>query len=194
MTKKTGLFFGSFNPIHVGHLILAQDILNEQNLDEVWFVVSPQNPLKTKNSLLSEHHRLSMVREAIADNPKFRASDIEFHLTQPSYTIHTLLHLKEKYPGKIFHLIMGEDNLSNLHKWKNFEEIINNYKILVYPRIHSDDGSTRIKHPNILITKAPVIEISSSKIREDIRNGKEVRYFLTEPVYQYLTEMHFYKK
>jgi nicotinate-nucleotide adenylyltransferase len=194
MNKKTGLFFGSFNPIHVGHLILAQSMLNEQALNEVWFIVSPQNPLKSKAGLLSEHHRISMVREAIADNPKFKASDIEFHLSQPSYTIHTLLHLKEKYPDKSFYLIMGADNLSNFHKWKNYEEILNNYKVLVYPRIHTQEEVQKIIHPNIVETKAPVMEISSSKIREDIKQGKDIRYLLTEPVFKYLTEMHFYKK
>lgn len=194
MNKKTGLFFGSFNPIHVGHLILAQNILNEQNLDEIWFVVSPQNPFKSKSTLLSEHHRLSMVREAIKDNPKFRASDIEFKLPQPSYTIHTLLHLEEKYPGKSFYLIMGSDNVEGLHKWKNYEQIVNHYKILVYPRPGSKQVTEIQSNPNIIFTHAPVMEISSSFIREEIKKGNDVRYMLTEPVYQYIQEMHFYKK
>jgi len=194
MKKKTGLFFGSFNPIHTGHLILAQNILNECELDEVWFIVSPQNPLKSKSNLLSEHHRISMVREAIADNPKFKASDIEFKLTKPSYTIHTLLHLKEKYPDLTFYLIMGSDNLQNLHKWKNHQEIVSNNKILVYPRITPQQTNEFYNHPNITLTNAPMIEISSSFIREQIKNGKDVKYLLTEPVYKYVSEMHFYKK
>ncbi len=194
MKKKTGLFFGSFNPIHVGHLILAQSIMNEQGLHEIWFIVSPQNPLKLKSSLLAEHHRISMVREAIADNPKFKANDIEFNLPKPSYTIHTLLHLTEKFPEKSFYLIMGADNLASLHKWKNYEEIIKHYTILVYPRLHHS-GLPQIKNKeNILEINAPIIEISSSKIREEIKAGNDVRYLLTEPVYKYITEMHFYKK
>lgn len=194
MKKKTGLFFGSFNPIHAGHLILAQNIFNEQGLDEIWFIVSPQNPFKSKSNLLSEHHRIAMVREAISESPNFKPSDIEFKLSQPSYTIHTLLHLEEKYPGKSFYLIMGSDNLAGLPKWKNYEQIIENYKILVYPRLGSSPQKEETFHPNIVFTHAPIIEISSSFIREEIKKGNDVRYLLTEPVYRYVNEMHFYKK
>jgi nicotinate-nucleotide adenylyltransferase len=124
----------------------------------------------------------------------FKASDIEFKLTKPSYTIHTLLHLKEKYPDLTFYLIMGSDNLQNLHKWKNHQEIVSNNKILVYPRITPQQTNEFYNHPNITLTNAPMIEISSSFIREQIKNGKDVKYLLTEPVYKYVSEMHFYKK
>ena len=191
--KKTGLFFGSFNPIHIGHLALANYMVSFTDLHEVWFVVSPHNPLKEKQSLLAQNHRLYMVKLAVESHPKFKASDIEFKLSQPSYTINTLTHLKEKYPKKNFALIMGMDNLHNFHKWKNYEQILEKHSIYVYPRQQSHAGNF-INHPNIIITQAPVMEISSSFIRQAIADKKDVSCFMPEKVGVYVSEMNFYKK
>jgi nicotinate-nucleotide adenylyltransferase len=191
--KKTGLFFGSFNPIHIGHLALANYMLSFTDLDEVWFVISPHNPLKDKQSLLAQNHRLYMVKLAVENHPKFKASDIEFKLSQPSYTINTLTYLKEKYPKKNFNLIMGMDNLQNFHKWKNYEQILDKHSIYVYPRQYSNAGSF-INHPNIKITEAPVMEISSSFIRKAVLDKKDVSCFMPEKVAAYVSEMNFYKK
>ncbi|HEX7414946.1 MAG TPA: nicotinate (nicotinamide) nucleotide adenylyltransferase [Bacteroidia bacterium] len=201
--KKTGLFFGSFNPIHVGHLVLANYMLSFTDLDEVWFVISPHNPLKEKHTLLAQNHRLYMVKLATENHPKFKASNVEFKLSQPSYTIHTLTHLKEKYPKKSFHLIMGMDNLQSFHKWKNYEQILKNHTIYVYPRLlplyPPLEGDSAVAqgeglHPNIIITQAPVIEISSSFIRKAILNKKDVSCFMPEKVAAYVSEMNFYRK
>lgn len=190
---KVGLFFGSFNPIHVGHMVLANYFLEFTDLDKIWFVVSPQNPLKEKKTLLSEHHRLQLVRLAIEDNPNMKASDIEFKLPQPSYTINTLTYLKEKYPQYHFVLIMGEDNLQNFHKWKNYEEILKQYEVYVYPRKDSQ-ANDLFKQEKVKRVNAPVMEVSSTFIRESIKNKKDVRYFLSPAVWQYIQEMHFYEK
>ena len=191
--KKTGLFFGSFNPIHIGHLALANYMVSFTDLDEVWFVISPHNPLKDKQSLLAQNHRLYMVKLAVENHPKFKASDIEFKLSQPSYTINTLTHLKEKHPKKNFSLIMGMDNLQNFHKWKNYEQILDKHSIYVYPR-HQSHAGAFINHPNIKITEAPVMEISSSFIRKAILDKKDVSCFMPEKVAAYVSEMNFYKK
>jgi len=198
--KKIGLYFGTFNPIHVGHLIIANYMADYTELDEVWFVVSPQNPLKKKETLLKDHHRLSLVRIALEDNTKLMASNIEFDLPIPSYTINTLVHLKEKYETYEFHLIMGEDNLRSFHKWKNQEEIINNHKIFVYPRVlteqEMEDNTiefSSFNHSNVIRCQAPIMKISSSFIRKAIKNGKDVRYLLTPEVFKYVDEMNFYK-
>ena len=198
--KKIGLYFGTFNPIHVGHLIIANYMADYTELDEVWLVVSPQNPLKKKETLLKDHHRLSLVRIALEDNTKLMASNIEFNLPIPSYTINTLVHLKEKYETHDFHLIMGEDNLRSFHKWKNQEEIINNHKIFVYPRLlteqEMEDNSVEFSsfnHSNVVRCQAPIMKISSSFIRKAIKNGKDVRYLLTPEVFKYVDEMNFYK-
>lgn len=190
--RKIGLFFGSFNPVHVGHLIIANAMLNHSDLDEVWFVVSPQNPLKERQSLLADRQRLQMVRLAIDENPRLRASDVEFHLPIPSYTSLTLAHLAERYPDKEFCLIMGSDNLATFTRWRNWESILENYHLYVYPRPGTHD-SPMAKHPHVTQVEVPMIDISSTYIREQIKQGHDVRYLLTEPVYQYLTEMHFYK-
>ena len=190
---KTGLFFGSFNPVHSGHMILASYMTEFTDLDRVWFVVSPHNPLKEKSSLLADHHRLALVNAAIGDHPKFKASDIEFGLPQPSYTVNTLAYLKEKFPKENFSLIMGADNLESLHKWKNYEEILNNYSIYVYPRPGSTGGKFAT-HPNVKMTNAPVMEISSTMIRNGIRDKKDMRYFMPEHAWKYCDEMNFYKK
>lgn len=191
--KRTALFFGSFNPIHVGHLIIANTMQQQEGIDEVWFVVSPQNPLKERATLLADHHRMQMVRRAIEDNYRLRACDIEMHLPVPSYTVVTLAALGEKYPDREFCLIMGSDNLASLHKWRNYEYILENYRILVYPRPGSERCALR-EHRNVTMVDVPMIDISSSYIREQIAARKDVRYLLTEPVYKYLTEMHFYEE
>ncbi|MHB8258674.1 MAG: nicotinate (nicotinamide) nucleotide adenylyltransferase [Bacteroidia bacterium] len=191
--KKTGLFFGSFNPIHVGHMVLANYMLSFTDLDEVWFVISPHNPLKEKHTLLAQNHRLNMVRLAVENHPKFKANNVEFKLSQPSYTIHTLTHLKEKYPKKSFHLLMGMDNLQTLPKWKNYEQIINHHTIYIYPRQNAEAGIFA-NHPKIILTQAPVIEISSSFIRKAILNKKNVSCFMPDKVAAYVSEMNFYRK
>ena len=190
---KTGLFFGSFNPIHIGHLIIANYFAEETDLDQVWFVVSPQNPFKTKNSLLDERHRLYMVNLAIEDNYKLQASNIEFHLPQPSYTIDTLAYLKEKYPDHEFILIMGSDNLLSFKKWKNYEQILKSHRIYIYTRAE-EDKITYDLSGDIRFFDVPLINISSTYIRNNISMGKSVRYLVPEKVWQHLIEMNFYKK
>jgi len=189
---KTGLFFGSFNPIHIGHLAIANYFVEYTDLDKIWFVISPQSPFKTKSSLLAEHHRYALVHTAIEDDSRFKACNIEFHLPKPSYTIDTLTYLKEKYPDKEFALIMGADNIIHLHKWKNYEKIIQDFDIYVYPR-PGIDTSIYEKNKKIHITKAPLIEISASFIRSSIKEKKDVRYFLNTKVWEYIDEMNFYK-
>ncbi len=193
VNKKVGLFFGSFNPIHIGHLAIANYFAEYTDLNEIWFLVSPHNPLKEKKSLLAQHHRLCMVNLAIEDYPKFRSSDIEFHLPQPSYTIHTLAHLKEKYPKNDFALILGQDNLSTFHKWKNFEVILEHYSLYIYPRPNTEK-STFDNHPHVIFTNAPQIEISSTFIRNAIKEKKDIRFFLHPKVWEYIDEMNFYKR
>ncbi len=190
---KVGLFFGSFNPIHIGHLVLANYMLEFTDLDRVWFVVSPHNPLKKKNSLLDERQRLYLVNLAIGENTKLKTSDIEFKLPQPSYTINTLVYLKEKYPKNEFALIMGADNLENFHKWKNFEEILKQHQLYVYPRPETDGGQLK-EHSQVKLINAPLMEISSTFIRQAIKEKKDVRYFMPEAVWKYIKEMHFYEK
>ena len=190
--KRVGLYFGSFNPIHIGHLIIANHFVEFTDLDELWFVVSPQNPLKKKQSLLDDTHRLAMVKIAIDDNPKFKASDIEFDMPQPSYTIDTLTYLTEEYADNDFVLIMGEDNLQSIEKWKNYELLLKNYSVYVYPRPNAD-GSKYFSQPRIKMIGAPKIEISASFIRKAIKENKDVRYLLHPPVGRYIDEMNFYK-
>ncbi len=189
---KTGLFFGSFNPIHVGHLIIAEYMVEHSDMQEVWFVVSPCNPLKKKSSLLDDRQRLYMVNLAIGDDARFKASDIEFSMPQPSYTCHTLARLSEKYPQREFALIMGEDNLRTIDKWLNYQWILDNYDIFVYPRIDGALSQTAIP-PRARLIDAPVVGISATMIRESIRQRQSVRYMLPEKVYQYLDEMGFYR-
>lgn len=203
MNKKIGLYFGTYNPIHVGHLIIANFMADYTDLDEVWLVVTPQNPHKKKASLLEDYHRLAMVKIAIDDNDKLKASDIEFKLPQPSYTSNTLAHIKEKYPDFHFSLIMGEDNLRTFHKWKNYEDILEHHKIYVYPRALTEqeklyqepsqipDGLA--DNDQVMYCDAPVMKVSASFIRRAIREQKDVRYLLTQPVYKYVQEMNFYK-
>jgi nicotinate-nucleotide adenylyltransferase len=188
-----GLFFGSFNPIHVGHTVLANYMASFTDLEQVWFVVSPHNPLKEKASLLNQNQRLHMVNLAIEDNPLFKSSNIEFGLPQPSYTVNTLAHLHEKYPQHKFSLIMGEDNLQSFKKWKNYEEILKNHVIYVYPRPDCDSGEFKA-HPHIVFTEAPLMDISSTFIRKAIKDKKNVSCFMPQKVWEYCDEMSFYKK
>jgi len=193
--KKTGLFFGSFNPIHIGHLILANYILENTDMEELWFVVSPQNPFKNKKSLLNDHNRLDMVQLAVRNYPNMRASNIEFSLPVPSYTVDTLTYLKERHPDHSFALIMGEDNLNSLHKWKNSEQLVSNHQIIVYPRLFSEakEDHPLSKHANISVISAPVIELSATEIRNMIRKGKNVRPMLPPEVFEYLDGSSFYR-
>jgi nicotinate-nucleotide adenylyltransferase len=191
--KQVGLFFGSFNPIHIGHLAIANYLYSYTELEEIWMVISPHNPLKTKASLLNHSQRLYMVNVAIEDSPFLKASSIEFDLPQPSYTVNTLAHLKEIYPNITFSLIMGSDNLNSFHKWKNFEHILDNYKIFVYPR-PGEIPLNYVNHPNIVITKAPQMDISSSFIRNAIKEKKNIQYFLTPTVWNFIDEMNLYKQ
>jgi len=200
---KVGLFFGTFNPIHVGHLIIANYMADFTELDQVWLVVTPQNPLKKKKTLLADYHRLALARIAIEDNPKLRASKIEFDMPKPSYTVNTLVYIKERYPDHSFALIMGEDNLRTLHRWKNYEQIMENHDIYVYPRAlteqekeEHDDMAKRNAfedHPKVKVHDVPVMKVSASFVRNAIKDKKDVRYLLTEPVFQYVQEMNFYK-
>jgi nicotinate-nucleotide adenylyltransferase len=183
---KTGLFFGSFNPIHIGHLILASYMTEFTDIDEVWFVVSPHNPLKDKKTLLNDYQRLEMVQLAIDKDSRFKAVDIEFKLPQPNYTIDTLTYLKEKYPKKSFTLLMGEDNLNSLHKWKNYELLLSDYRFFVYPRKNSFIKPEYASHSSVTITQAPVVEISSSFIRQAIKAGKDVQYMLPSEVNDFI--------
>lgn len=193
-TSTVGLFFGSFNPIHIGHLAIANYLKAFYPLKEVWFVVSPHNPLKDKKSLLDQYQRLHMVNLAISDCDFLKASDIEFKLSLPSYTVNTLVYLKETFPKKTFALIMGADNLQSIKKWKNYEYILENQKIFVYPRPGIEIPQEYQNHKNITITDAPIMDISSSFIRKSISNKKDVRYFLPQTVYDYICEMNFYIK
>lgn len=190
---KVGLFFGSFNPIHVGHLIIANYMATQTDLDEVWLVVSPQNPLKNKNSLARDYDRLHLVRLAIAENSLLRASRVEFDLPRPSYTIDTLTHLKDQHPQKEFVLIMGGDNLKTLHKWKNYEIILRDYRIYVYQRPEYELGALAT-HPAIQIFEAPLMQISASYIRRCIQNGHSVQYLVPPPVFEYLESSGLYRK
>ena len=192
-TKKTGLFFGSFNPIHNGHLILANYMAEFTDLDEVWFVVSPQNPLKEKKSLLPEHHRLYLVRLALEDERKLGVTDIEFKMPRPSFTIDTLTWLQEKYPERQFVLIAGTDIFTFFHKWKNYHTILEYYSIYVYPRPGSHLAQYA-NHPKIKLFPAPLMEISSSFIRKGLKEKKNMRFWMPDIVYNYITEMHFYEK
>ncbi|MDC6390929.1 nicotinate (nicotinamide) nucleotide adenylyltransferase [Maribacter sp. PR1] len=193
--KKVGLYFGTFNPIHIGHLVISNHMVEFSDLDEVWFVVTPQSPFKAKKSLLDNHHRYQMVLEATEEYPKLKPSKIEFDLPQPNYTINTLVHLMEKYPeGYQFCLIMGEDNLKSFHKWKNYEEILKGYEIYVYPRVSEGVVDHQFKgHPRIQVVKAPIMEISSTFIRHEHKNGKNVKPMLPPAVWKYMDEMNFYR-
>ena len=189
---RIGLFFGSFNPVHIGHMAIANYMLNETAIEQIWMVLSPQNPLKAKSTLLDQYHRLALLNLAIDDYPKIKSSKIEFDLPQPSYTINTLVHLEEKFPQHEFSLLIGRDNLVSFHKWKNYEQILNSYQIYVYPRVEA--GISQFDNlPNIHLTKAPIIEISSTAIREAIKQKKDIRFYLPQKVWEEIDLMNFYK-
>ncbi len=192
--KRIGLYFGTFNPIHIGHLVIANYMVEFSDLDEIWMVVTPHNPHKKKSTLLEDNHRLTMVRIALEDYPKLKASTVEFDLPQPNYTINTLVHLEEKHPDLDFCLIMGEDNLKSFHKWKNYQVILDRYAIYCYPRISEGVVETQFNdHPKITKVNAPIMEISSTFIRNGITSGKNIRPMLPYEVWKYIDEMNFYK-
>lgn len=188
-----GLYFGSFNPIHTGHLIIANHILEETGLDKVWFVVSPQNPLKNSATLLNEYDRLHLTELAIRNNTKFRASNVEFHLPKPSYTVNTLAYLSEKFPFEHFSVIMGSDSYSNLKRWKNYEQILENFTIYVYLRPDFPVDNSECPN-NVHIIKAPLLDISASYIRKKINDDHSIRYLVPEEVAAYIEENSYYKK
>lgn len=184
---KTGIFCGSFNPVHLGHLALANYLCEYEGLDEVWFVVSPHNPLKEERDLMDDEFRLKLVRLGIADYPKFRASDFEFHLPRPSYTIHTLDCLKQTYPDRDFYLIMGADNWISFDQWRESQRILNENKILIYPRLGYPIHSETLP-PHVKLTSSPLFEISSTFIRRALKEGKDIRFFLPPSVFKSLKE------
>ncbi len=190
-----GLYFGTFNPIHIGHLAIANHLVEFSNLDQVWLVITPHSPFKKKSSLLADNHRYQLVQIATEDYPKLKASKIEFTLAQPNYTVNTLAHISEKYPQHHFNLIMGKDNLSSFHKWKNYEVILENHDIYVYPRVYEGESiKTQFdNHPKIHSVDAPIMEISSTFIRNAIANQKNIKPLLPCHVWQYIDEMNFYR-
>lgn len=191
---QIGLYFGSFNPIHIGHLVIANHLAEYSDLDQIWFVITPHNPFKKKSSLLDNYQRLEMVYQATKDYTKLKPSDIEFNLPQPNYTVNTLAHLQEKHPNYEFALIMGEDNLKSFHKWKNYQVILENHHIYVYPRISDNKIDTQFEeHKKIHLINAPIMELSSTFIRKAIKAGKNVQPMLPQHVWEYLDEMNFYR-
>ncbi len=192
---KIGLYFGTFNPIHIGHLIIANHMAEYTDMDQIWLVVTPHNPLKKKETLLDDYQRLELVHLATEDYPSLKPSDIEFKLPQPNYTVHTLAHLQEKFPQYEFSLIMGEDNLKSLHKWKNYEVILQNHDIYVYPRLSADVTTAQFAdHIKVQLVKAPIVEISSTFIRENIKNSKNVKPLLPHKVWEYIDYNNLYRK
>jgi len=191
--RQIGLYFGSFNPPHIGHMAIANYMLAFGQIDELWFVVSPQNPLKDKTSLIQARTRLELVRQAIGTFPGMRVCDIEFNLPTPNYTISTLVKLEEKFPDNTFCLIMGMDNLQTFNRWKAWETIIEQYRILAYPR-PGFDGEPHASHRNATLVNAPLMEISSSFIRQAIKDGKNIRFFLPENVADMIEKEGLYRE
>lgn len=188
---KVGLFFGSFNPVHIGHLLIADYLVHNSDLDQIWMIVSPHNPLKTKKSLAKDYDRLHLMRLATEDNPNIKASDIEFGLPKPSYTVDTMAYITEKYPQHDFSLIMGGDSLASLHKWKNHEVLLDKYRILVYQRPHFELGELA-NHEHVTILECPQFDISATYVRNRLKNKESIRYLVTDTVYQYLEEHPIY--
>jgi len=189
---KIGLYFGSFNPVHAAHLIIANHILNERNIEKIWFVVSPQNPFKTESNLLNEYHRLHLIRLATEEDKRIKASDIEFNLPKPSFTANTLVYLAEKYPGHEFIIIMGSDSFQNIHKWKNYESIIKNYPVCVYIR-PGFDVLNDVK-ADLDIIDAPLLQLSATQIRKYLKEGKSIRYMVPDKVLEEIEKGGYYKK
>jgi nicotinate-nucleotide adenylyltransferase len=187
-----GLFFGSFNPVHVGHLIIANHVLNFTPLKKIWFIVSPQNPFKTSTSLLNEYNRLHFLKVATEDDNRIKVSDVEFKLARPSYTAVTLIHLEEKYPGNSFSIIMGSDSFQNLHKWKNYESIIKNYPLYIYRR----EGFTIENkiNANLVVVDAPMLQVSATEIRQLIKENKSIRYMVPDKVREEIEAGGYYRK
>lgn len=188
---KVGLYFGSFNPIHIGHLIIGSFVANNTDVDQVWFVVSPQNPLKKSSTLLNEYHRLHMVQLATENDPQLKWSDIEFKLPRPSYTIDTLTYLQEKYPTNTFSIVIGSDSMQNINKWKNSQLLIENYQLYVYQRPEFRIEASR---PNIVVLDAPLLEISATHIRNLIKAGRSIRYLVPELVRNEIEQNGYYRK
>jgi nicotinate-nucleotide adenylyltransferase len=186
-----GLYFGSFNPIHTGHLIVANHIIEHTEIDKIWFVVSPHNPLKDAHSLLNEYDRLHLVNLAIEDNPKFRASNVEFHLPKPSYTIDTLTYLTEKFPLEKFTVIMGSDSFQNIHRWKNFEQLVANYDFIIYKRPGFEIAETH--KASIVSVTAPLLDISSTYIRQQVKEKLSLKYLVPDPVREYIENNNYYR-
>jgi len=191
--KKVGIYSGSFNPIHHGHVMLSNYLVEFSDLDELWFVVTPQNPLKEKSELLDDDERLKMVQLAIGDDPRFHVSDIEMHLPRPSYTINTLTALSEQHPDCQFVFICGMDSLQNLTRWREYKKILDNYKLLVFPR-EGYDGGVLVHHPSVTILKTPILEISSTFIRQCVKEGRDVRHFMPEKAFLYMRKQGFYQE
>jgi nicotinate-nucleotide adenylyltransferase len=185
-----GLYFGSFNPIHNGHLIIANHVAEHCAVDKVWFVVSPQNPLKESKSLLNEYDRLHLVKLAVADNDRLSVSDIEFRLPRPSFTIDTLTYLQEQFPKHTFSIIMGSDSFQNIHRWKNYAQLLAHYPLIIYTRPQCDIKETH--GAKLLFVKAPMLEISSTYIREQLKTGKSIRYLVPDEVCAYIAENRYY--
>ena len=190
--KKIGIYSGSFNPIHHGHVMLANYLVEFSDLDELWFVVTPQNPLKKKEDLLDDDERLKMVQLAIGDDPRIRVSDIEMHLPTPSYTINTLTALSEQYPDSEFVFICGMDSLQNLKHWREYQRILDNYELLVFPR-EGYDGGELVNYPSVTVLKTPILEVSSTFIRQCVKEGRDVRHFMPEKAYVYMKTNRFYE-
>lgn len=184
---KTGLFFGSFNPVHIGHTVIACYMAEFTDLKEIWFIVSPQNPLKQESTLLPDFHRMEMVKLALENYPNLKISDVEFRLPRPSYTYDTLQQLKVENPDRQFALIMGTDNIESFHRWKNFSELQQNEEFYIYPRLNTNNKAL-VEFRNYHLVDAPVIEVSSSFIRKSLQEGKDIRFLLSDPVYYYLIE------
>ncbi|MCR4849595.1 MAG: nicotinate-nucleotide adenylyltransferase [Bacteroidales bacterium] len=185
--RRIGLYSGSFNPIHHGHVMLANYLVEFSDLDELWFVVSPQNPLKKKADLMDDNDRLEMVKLAIGDDPRMKASDIEFSMPQPSYTINTLRALSAQFPEDQFVFICGMDSLEGFPRWKEYQAILDDYELLVFPR-KGYDGGELLNHPHVKVLETPIIEVSSTFIRNSMKEGKDVRHFMPEKAYRYLVE------
>lgn len=190
---KIGLYFGTYNPIHIGHLAIANYMVEYTDIDQLWFVVSPQNPHKAKKNLLDDYQRFEMVHRAVDGDDRLRASNIEFNLPRPSYTVDTLVYLKEQHPNYDFVILMGSDNLENFHKWKNYETILENYGVIVYPRPGFDPSKVTVNKNISIAAEAPLMEISASFIRQSIKLGKDVRHFMPQKAWEYLDEMNFYR-